>query len=152
MKACVLLIFAQPAAVAAFSIMTMEAHVFFCESHYLPFRGDSPVPRGGGALPHGSALRPPACTPSSISRPPRSACIWPVQRGARLTLSLCKLCPLRKSPRSQSNPTPCKKKRMRHCICPLLRRDGSGSSSRCKCWRGLNCAHWASCRSDSIYY
>jgi hypothetical protein len=28
------------------------------------------------------------------------------QRGARLTLSLCELCPLRKSPRSQSNPTP----------------------------------------------
>jgi hypothetical protein len=38
---------------------------------------------------------------------PCRACIWPVQRGARLTfLSLCKLCPLRKSPRSQSNPTP----------------------------------------------
>jgi hypothetical protein len=34
------------------------------------------------------------CTPSSTSRPPRPAChacIWPVQRGAHPTLSLCKL-------------------------------------------------------------
>jgi hypothetical protein len=50
-------------------------------------------PRGREALPHGSALHSPACTPSSIGRPPRPACIWPVRRGARLTLSLCKLCP-----------------------------------------------------------
>jgi hypothetical protein len=56
-------------------------------------------------LQHSSALHSPACTPSPISHPPRPACIWPVQRGARPTLSLCKLCPLRKSPRSQSNPT-----------------------------------------------
>jgi hypothetical protein len=52
----------------------------------LPFHGASPVPRGG-------ALHSPACTPSSFSRPPRPACIWPVRRGARLALSLCRLCP-----------------------------------------------------------
>jgi hypothetical protein len=57
----------------------------------VPFRG-------------GAALHSPACTPSPTSRPPRPAslcrCVWPVQRGARLTLSLCKQCLLRKSPRS----------------------------------------------------
>jgi hypothetical protein len=45
-----------------------------------------------------------AALPSPISRPPRPACIWPVQRGATPPLSLCELCPLRKSPRSQTNP------------------------------------------------
>jgi hypothetical protein len=50
------------------------------------------------------STRPHALQAPSISRPPRPACIWPVQRGARLTLSLCELCPLRKSPRSQSSP------------------------------------------------
>jgi hypothetical protein len=45
---------------------------------------------------------------STAIRPPHPACIyiWPVQRGARPALSFCGLCPLRKSPRSQSNPTP----------------------------------------------
>jgi hypothetical protein len=32
--------------------------------------------------------------------------LWPVQRGVRPALSLCELCPLRKPPRSQSDPTP----------------------------------------------
>jgi hypothetical protein len=41
-------------------------------------------------LPHGSALHSPACTPSSINRPPRPACIWPVQRGARPTCRFSK--------------------------------------------------------------
>jgi hypothetical protein len=44
---------------------------------------------GGGAAGHGSALHSPTCTPSPTSRPPGPACIWSVQRGARLTLSLC---------------------------------------------------------------
>jgi hypothetical protein len=47
-----------------------------------------------------------ARSPGLINRPSRPACIWPVQRGARPTLPLCGLCPLRKSPCSQSNPTP----------------------------------------------
>jgi hypothetical protein len=61
---------------------------------------------GGAALRYGSAPHSPACAPGPITRPPRPSCIWPVQRGARPTLSLCKLCPLRKFPRSQSNPIP----------------------------------------------
>jgi hypothetical protein len=61
---------------------------------------DRPVPRGGSAavqqqraqLATGTRPHCMACTtPSSISGPPRSACIWPVQRRARLTLSLCEL-------------------------------------------------------------
>jgi hypothetical protein len=69
---------------------------------YFPLRGGSAVPQGGGGggLPHGSA-RAPLARMHSISKPhaPRSlhhalpaaaACIWPVQCGARLTLSLCK--------------------------------------------------------------
>jgi hypothetical protein len=46
----------------------------------------------GAALPHGIASLASMCSPpSAISRPPRPACIWPVQRGARPALSLCKL-------------------------------------------------------------
>jgi hypothetical protein len=88
----------------------LEVCVCVCVCYYFPLQGDSPVPRGGQRCRTAArSTRPHAlCTPSPTSRPPRPACIWPVRRGARptLSLSLCGLCPLRKSPRSQSNPTP----------------------------------------------
>jgi hypothetical protein len=65
--------------------------VCVCVCHYFPLQGDSPgQPRSAGEQRcrtawHGSALHSPACTPSPIIRPPRPACIWPVQRGARIT-------------------------------------------------------------------
>jgi hypothetical protein len=49
----------------------------------LPFARGQPHSAGGAALPHGSALHSPACTPSPTSRPPRPARIWPVQRSTR---------------------------------------------------------------------
>jgi hypothetical protein len=55
-----------------------------------PFR----VPRGGRRVATALPLHSPACTPSSISRPPRPACIWSVQRGARPTFCRCVSCAL----------------------------------------------------------
>jgi hypothetical protein len=49
-----------------------------------PFR----VPRGGAALPHGSALH---TRPHALQAPSATHHALPVQRGARPTLSLCKL-------------------------------------------------------------
>jgi hypothetical protein len=61
-----------------------------CVCYYFPLQGDSPVPRGGAALPHGSVLHSPACTPSPISRPPRPACIWPSGQSSVVHVSLCR--------------------------------------------------------------
>jgi hypothetical protein len=77
-----------------------------CVCYCFHLQGGSPVPRGGKRCRTAArSTHPHALQAPSISHPPsRPACIWPVQRGARLALPLCELCPLRKSPRSQSNP------------------------------------------------
>jgi hypothetical protein len=72
---------------------------------FVPFRGGGSAAarqRAPLARASGHALQAPSAAHHALP----AACIWPVQRGARLTLSLCELFPPRISPRSQSNPTP----------------------------------------------
>jgi hypothetical protein len=72
--------------------------------------------RGGAALPHGSALHSPACTPSPIiGQPPTTPCLYLASPACCTShfLPLCGLCLLQNSPRSQ-----CRTPRPSRCALP----------------------------------
>jgi hypothetical protein len=75
------------------SVVSPFVCVCVCVQNVLTSLCKGVVPVRGGA-PGGSAPYSPACTPSSISCPPRPACIWPFQRGARASLCRCVSCAL----------------------------------------------------------